>query len=170
MIYQDENGTVYVKRKSDIAAFFGIGSRRVNYWQADGAPIQPPKYYLADIAKWAIQDFEAKLDGDDKSLKILREERTEVVRIQRRQMEGSLIPLENVRETFTKIAQMHRTIGEQLARQFGDDAHDILQRAMDTMVEEAAQMETKAHKKAAILQAKVNGQKKTTTVAVRSDK
>ena len=100
---------------------------------------------LPAVVKW-LHDFLAKnamrlsapetddplLAGSNSpALEEYRRERTKIARLERMQREGSLLPRDTVHELLGRIASVLRSAGENLARQHGPDAHQILDEALD---------------------------------------
>jgi len=125
----------------------GRQSRTINE-QAEryGLPWPPGKTVdLTAIVKW-VHDFLARnkvrlnapetddplLGGTNSAaLERYRDERAKLARLERLQKEGELLPREDVHQVLGQIATVLRSAGEILGRQFGADAQDVLNEALD---------------------------------------
>lgn len=69
-------------------------------------------------------------DGEDPTVE-LRREKANLARLDRLERERVLLPRDMVHEGLARIAGVLRTAGEALQRQFGPEAHRILEEALD---------------------------------------
>ena len=79
----------------------------------------------------------AAVDGEDDEepwLDKLREEKYLIAKMERHALEGRLLPREKVHTHFARVAQVLRNAGEVLQRKFGNDAHAILDEALDECI------------------------------------
>jgi hypothetical protein len=107
-----------------------------------GIPFGGATINLPDVVR-ALHDFLAanahRLNNDDlmmtgggsPALERYREERAKLACLDRRQREGALIPRDEVRTSFGRIASILRGAGDTLQRQFGSGAADVLHEALD---------------------------------------
>ena len=115
--------------------------------QADryGIPFGGRTICLPDVVR-ALHDFLAtnarKLAADDDddlmhsdavspALERYREERAQLARLDRLEREGRLVPRDGVREGLGQIAALLRSAGETLQREYGTDALEILNEALE---------------------------------------
>lgn len=110
-----------------------------------GIPIGGRKIDLAAVVRWLHQflaDNAVKLRGVDSDdpmmagavspwLDEFRKEQTFLARLKRRELEGQLIPRDEIHDGLTLIASILRGAGAVLQRQFGDDARIVLDEALD---------------------------------------
>ena len=68
---------------------------------------------------------------DSPALERYREERAKLARLDRLAREQSLLPRDSMREVLGRIARILRSAGESLGRQYGPDAQDLLNEALD---------------------------------------
>jgi hypothetical protein len=89
--------------------------------------------FLADNAiKLAKEDEDALLQAPSSpALERYREERAALARLDRLEREGQLLPRDQVREALGRIAAIVRTAGDDVQRQFGAAAGEILYEALD---------------------------------------
>jgi hypothetical protein len=107
-----------------------------------GLPFGGPTINLPQLAR-ALHDFLAanaqKLAADDElltgasspALERYREERAALARLDRLEREGELLPRDQVRDALGRIAGIVRAAGDSLARQFGNEALELLVEAVD---------------------------------------
>ena len=104
-----------------------------------GIPFGGRTIVLPDVVR-ALHDFFAKNavilaagepDADPPALERQREIKVQQEMLRLQQMEGSVVPRDEVHEVFSRVAAILRQTGETLARQFGDDARRLLDEALD---------------------------------------
>lgn len=112
-----------------------------------GIPFGGPTINLPDVVR-ALHDFLAtnahRLSEDDPmmsgpgspALERYREERALLARLDRMQRESALIPRDEVRTSFSRIAAVLRTAGEALQRDFGPGAAELLHEALEDAARE----------------------------------
>ena len=83
--------------------------------------------------KLARDDSDDPLLGGENSpaLERYRDERAKLARLDRLEREKTLLPRDQVHELLGQIAALLRGAGENLQRQFGSDAHAVLDEALD---------------------------------------
>jgi hypothetical protein len=88
--------------------------------------------FLADnAAKLAHEDDPLLLGGSSPALERYREERAKLARLDRLDRERQLLPRDEVRESWGRMAAILRSAGDTLQRQFGAEAVEILNEALD---------------------------------------
>ena len=88
--------------------------------------------FLADNSVKLARDDDAMMQGNGSpALERYREERTALVRLDRLEREGQLIPRDEAREALGRVAAIIRSVGEALQRRFGPEAADMLYEGMD---------------------------------------
>jgi hypothetical protein len=88
--------------------------------------------FLADnAAKLAREDDPLLLGGSSPALERYREERAKIARLDRLERERQLLPRDEVRESWGRMAAILRGAGDTLQRQFGAEAVEILNEALD---------------------------------------
>ena len=70
------------------------------------------------------------------SVELYRAERAKLARLERLEREQVLTRIEDVNETLTRILSVIRGAGELLQRQFGPEAHAVLDDAIDALIRE----------------------------------
>jgi hypothetical protein len=70
-------------------------------------------------------------EGDSPALEKLREEKFRQARLERLEMERQLLPRATIHDGLTRLAARLRSCGEQLQRQHGSDALDVLNEALE---------------------------------------
>ena len=114
--------------------------------QRYGLPFGGATIHLPDVIR-ALHDFLAanarKLSADDDedallgsdapspALERYREERAAIARLDRLEREQVLVRRDEIRQGLGRIAAILRTAGETLQQQYGNDAADILNEALD---------------------------------------
>lgn len=118
-----------------------------------GAPVGGPALDLGALLRWLFgfpkkcQDAAEAAASDDPllmgqttpALERYREEKWRLARLERERIEGTLVPLAHVQDLLNMQAMRIRQAGEQLERQKGPDAADILREALDDLDQEAEQ-------------------------------
>jgi len=88
--------------------------------------------FLADNAHRLASDDDALMSGSGSpALERYREERAAIARLDRLEREGSLVPRDEVRTSFGRVAAILRTAGDALQRQFGPGAVEVLYEALE---------------------------------------
>lgn len=134
-------------RRADVARVLGISERRFADYLAAGCPGERGNYDLREIIPWVkenvwckrnpkpiLSDPDADIENDSESspaLERLREERWKRERIKRQLEEQEIIARDKVHDIFGIIGGVIRGMGEQLQKQFGPDAVDILDECLD---------------------------------------
>lgn len=132
-----------------VAAFFGVGPDTVKRWRSQGMPGGRGGYDLSEIAQWlrtdgpwqprAVADPAAEPgEVSSPAMEKMREETFRIKRLERLAKEGSLLPRAGVHHTLTIMANRFRAYGEQLQREFGDEAHKLTEemlRDLERMIE-----------------------------------
>ena len=113
-----------------------------------GMPLSGPEVNLMRFLPWVhdyFRDHRRQLEpkpengdgtlfeGADGSpaLERYREERAKLAALDRLEREGQLLPRDAIHEVLTRMAAVLRSAGESLKRQFGDEAHALLDEALD---------------------------------------
>lgn len=138
-------------RRADVARVLGISERRFADYLAAGCPGQRGEYDLRQIVAWVkeniwckkklkplLSDPDADLEDDTENspaLERLREERWKREKIKRQTEEKEIIPRDQVHDGLGVIAAVLRQAGDQLQREFGTEAVDILDEAIDDIRE-----------------------------------
>ena len=116
-----------------------VKPRTLREWFTQGCPNDPGRYCVPEIIEWgrenkwaAIVGDEAELaGGDSPALERYRDEKAKLAKLDRLQREGELIRRDEIHDTLMSIAALFRGCGDQLRRQFGNDALLILTEAID---------------------------------------
>ena len=87
--------------------------------------------FLAANAKKLAADDALLSAGNSPALEEYRKERAALARLERLQREGQLLPRDEARDALSRIAGTIRAAGDTLARQFGNDALEVLVEAID---------------------------------------
>ncbi|HUX16278.1 MAG TPA: hypothetical protein VMW52_07375 [Phycisphaerae bacterium] len=139
--------------KKDYADLAGRQQKVLNEQAARyGIPIGGPTIDLVAVFHW-LHDFLARnarklTAGDDDDpmmagcaspwLEKYRREKTLLARLDRKRREGDLLERDTVHEALGRIASILRGAGDTLQRQFGVDAHRVLEEALDDADREIA--------------------------------
>ena len=112
-----------------------------------GIPILGSLIDLAAVARW-LHDFLARnaqklkpdddglLQGDSDWAEKYRKERALLVRLERREREGTLVDREKSHQCWTRVAGVLRRCGEVLQRQYGPAALRLLNQALEDAARE----------------------------------
>lgn len=126
-----------------VADFFGVSQPAVSVWFKQGCPVlRGKKYDLAAIAKWAIgkrsivasvsDDFDGELgEGSSPALEEYRRERAKMAKIQRQQLEESLVRIDAIESGMLSAMVRIREAGAKLQRLYGVDAQTVLDEYID---------------------------------------
>ncbi len=129
--------------KADFARMMGRPSQQLLRWREQHRMPYPEEKrqpvdlravlaWLADfLANLVSQDDAIMAGGDSPALERWRTERAELAELDLDQNRGELLHVGAARQTLGRWAQILRKAGEQLRRQYGNDAGDILQDALD---------------------------------------
>lgn len=129
----------------EAAAVLGISSRQFKSYLPRGCPGSPKNYPMSDIIAWCKEHvWKAKpglvLTGEDAalaegvdspSLERWRAARADMAELDLHQRQQELVALSDVHELFVLTAQVYRDAGDQLVRQFGNAAGDIIAQALE---------------------------------------
>ncbi len=128
---------------ADVAAAIGVSRETVRTWRRAGWRDKPP-FSLPRLLQWLRSSGpwksrpESRADdplllaaGTSPALERYREERAALAKYERLRREGELIPRERIREGLNRIAAILRGVGESLQRQYGPDAHKLLEEGLD---------------------------------------
>lgn len=116
---------------------------------------------VTKIAKSKVLDPAAVRAGDDApsdpllsgsaspALEQYRQEKFMLARLQRLQAEGQIVFVDDIADSFNRIAAILRDTGEKLQRQFGNEASDLMEGALIGMQKEVEKLvdESKAGNK-----------------------
>lgn len=97
-------------------------------------------FLAANARKLAAPDDELMQGGNSPALERYREERAAMARLDRLEREQSLLPRDEAREGLGRIAARIRAAGEQLERQFGPGAREVLDEALNDADREIEQV------------------------------
>ncbi|MCA9056384.1 MAG: hypothetical protein KDA75_21295, partial [Planctomycetaceae bacterium] len=114
-----------------------FGGRTINLPQV----VRALHDFLAANARRLATDDDDLLHADVSSpaLERYREERALLARLDRLEREQTLVPRHSVRDGLERIAAILRTAGEQLQREFGPEAMELLHEALDDAQREVEQ-------------------------------
>jgi hypothetical protein len=93
-------------------------------------------FLAANAIKLSREDDPLLEGGATPALERYREERATLARLDRMEREKQLIPRDGVRQALGKIAGILRAAGESLQRQYGQQAKDLLDEALDDAAQE----------------------------------
>lgn len=88
-------------------------------------------FFADNAAKLAREDDPLLSGGSSPALERYREERAKLARLDRLERERQLLPRDEVRESWGRMAAILRGAGDALQRQFGSEAVEILNDALD---------------------------------------
>lgn len=125
-----------------IGQFFGVKIASVKRWAGEGMPRGQP-YRLDRIAQWLRQKgpWRARpglsetgdpllVGSDSPALEQYRRQRARLAELDVAEREGKLISREKLHAAMAKFAGVIRQAGEVLQRQYGTDAHKVLDDAL----------------------------------------
>jgi hypothetical protein len=113
---------------------------------------------LAQYGDRLVSDDAELLDPDQVSpaLERLREEKWKLARLDRLERESELVAREQVHQLLTRGANLLRAAGELLQRQFGPDALEVLNDALDAFSREIADLATPRPSEGGTVSAPIN--------------
>jgi hypothetical protein len=130
-----------------IARFFAVTPQAVGLWHSKrGCPRNPDTTYdLRAVVMWREDQLEEDRGelvsgGTSPGLELYRNEKAALARMDRMEREAVLLPLEQVRAGNIRLASILRSAGEQLQREFGNEAAAILHDALVDFEAEAKQV------------------------------
>lgn len=136
--YWTESGKGYARTADLVSLMTGVKSRTLREWFSQGCPGDPGRYCPAEIVawgrenKWQTDVGDPELSGGDSpALERYRDEKAKLARLDRLQREGELVRAADIEEMLNSFSSLIRSTGEQLRRQFGNDALQILDEALD---------------------------------------
>lgn len=118
-----------VSNQTLVAEFFGVPRRTVEEWRKVGMPGQRAAYNLATIYRW-IRSRETKVVDSD-ALEWHRREKAKIAQLERRKLEGELVRVKEIRTALAHVVAALREAGDRLQRQFGAEAGDLHNEAID---------------------------------------
>jgi hypothetical protein len=87
--------------------------------------------FLAANAHKLLADDVLMAGGSSPALEEYRRERAVLARLDRLEREGQLLPRDEVRDALGRVAALLRAAGDILGREFGGEAQDVLNEALD---------------------------------------
>jgi phage terminase Nu1 subunit (DNA packaging protein) len=124
--------------REDVAEYFSVHTRTVATWLAQGAPGPVRgRYDLEAISDWRdARRGERKPDPSlagpmSPALEDFRRARAQIAELELARLRRTLIPQDEVRQTFGVIAACLRTLGESLETHHGPAARRLLEEALE---------------------------------------
>ena len=124
---------------------------RTLHEQADlyGAPLRGPTIDLSAVIRWlhdflaanrhklASTDGEVPMTGESSpALELWRQEKYRLARLERLEREQKLLPRDQVHDGLARLSGLLRVLGETLQRQFGAEAQQLFEEALDDYTRE----------------------------------
>lgn len=116
----------------------GVKPRTLREWLSQGCPGDPGRYCPSEIVawgrenKWSVDIGDPELaGGDSPALERYRDEKAKLARLDRLERERELVKIDDIHDALTAVSNLFRGAGEQLRRQFGNEALAILDEATD---------------------------------------
>jgi hypothetical protein len=133
---------VRTTKVSEMAAFAGKSDQTIRRWkEMPGFPVDPRdnSVCLWDLAVWRHSIDNIGCDGipddidgpDSPALERFRLARAQQEEIKLESMRGDFLPREDAKTMLLEIASIYRSAGEILVRNFGNDAGDVINDALD---------------------------------------
>lgn len=127
---------IHNARQKDSALVFGITPRGVRKWECprnnDGT------YDLPAVISWKLQREVDRIDAmcagqntGSPAIEKYREEQFKMARLKRLEMEKTLLPREAMQSGLMQLAGLLRSAGKTLQTEYGPDAQNILDEALD---------------------------------------
>ena len=124
--------------RAEVAEIFGVYLRTLTNWEKDGMPrLRTGRFNLVAVAKWRTEQLNVKKPKEtpessekDRQLASLRREQARTARLNRKKLEGSLVPADLATRVISECAVTVRNaimgLGRRLApRLVGMDAPQI---------------------------------------------
>ena len=121
------------KTQADAGAFFGVSVPTIQVWAKQGMPGQRGFYDLQAIFHWLKS--RQNLDANSDALEMQRLEKAKILRLERLERERELVSFSAIHGYLTEFATDLREAGEQLQREFGNEAARWLNEKLDDAVE-----------------------------------
>jgi len=134
-----------VRTRDQVAEHYGVHLRTVAGWMAAGCPGKPGAYDLDKIHAW--RDHTKKDDPllagrSDPELARYRMARAELAELDLEERRRNLIPREEVHRVMEAVATALRSAALVLEKQYGDQAREILEDALDAARRHVVALET----------------------------
>lgn len=126
----------------EVAEFFGTTETVVKKeWRKNGMPGDQRRWNLSAIARWRIAGVRRPEKPDTKAaLEDYRSERARVERLRRMELEGTLVRAEVLHALLMQVSASLRKLGEQMQREFGAEAHRLLNEGLEECEREIEQI------------------------------
>jgi phage terminase Nu1 subunit (DNA packaging protein) len=121
------------KTQAEAGAFFGVAVPTIQVWVKQGMPGQRGFYDLQAIYHWLKS--RQNMDANSDALEMQRLEKAKILRLERLERERELVSFSAVHGYLTEFASHLREAGEQLQREFGNEAVRWLNEKLDDAVE-----------------------------------
>ena len=127
----DEKFTL--KKQADVAAALGVSIPTVSMWARQGMPGTRGSYPLPEIVTWLRtkgpwkskrpDEVDPMLDsGDGPGIERYRQAKAALAELDLEERKGTVLRIEKARPIFQRWAVVIRSLGERLAKRFGNDA------------------------------------------------
>jgi phage terminase Nu1 subunit (DNA packaging protein) len=138
---RQKGGKWIAQSQAELASVLGVCPDTVKRWASQGMPGRPREYPIAEIVTWLREagpwrpadGCDPLLVGGERSdaLERYRDERAKLARLDRLERERQLIPRDEIHGLLAEVAGLLRAAGDRLQKQFGRDAQDVLDNALD---------------------------------------
>ncbi len=129
-----------VATQAECAKFFGLSSRTIQIWISEGCPGQKGAYPLDAMLQWGKNNKWCKSSdpllagGDSDNLERYRGVKADLAEIDLQERQGEMVNMTAVRPAFITSLGFMKAAGEQLDRQYGNDALNILLEAWENAI------------------------------------
>lgn len=142
--YEVVDGAALLSSQAAVGHAFKKTDKTIQRWLDKGCPGADAdgKYHLWKIIEWYVEyktpriEDAAELEmtgGDSPALERYRDEKAKLAKLDRLEREGVLVRKDALHDLLMSMAGLIRGAGDQLRRQFGNEALGILIEALDEM-------------------------------------
>lgn len=145
--YRLEDGKAVVDTMAKAAHFLGVSAKTLQTWISQGCPGEKGYYPIKKMFDWAYTvgpwgqslpiDGDPLMGGgeDTEWLEKYREEKTLLARLERKQKERELVRIEEILDPLMEGAAVVRAAGERLGREYGSEAQEMINEAVQEFVD-----------------------------------
>lgn len=131
---------LYATSREQLSFLFGVSPATVQKWAARGMPGIDGCYSLKEMIAWRQEDLRRQVQvadgdpamvGDSPALERFREARAKMVELDLEERNRRLLQVDVVESGMQRAAKVLRDAVETLQREFGPEARDLIEGALD---------------------------------------
>ncbi len=119
--------------QADVAKAFGVSTRTIREWVAQGMPGSRGAYCFAEILAWRDARREAQREKESEYSNLQAEWKRTQIKLAQQRLEiqaGRLLDIDDAHRWMSIIAAAYRAAGERLIKEFGEPARVALEEAL----------------------------------------